>query len=149
MLKHFRNSRTTVLPSLDAFWAHVDSTQTAMATPDGAAADAEERLDLRMGKALKELLEERIGPEEGDEHVQMQNWDWNDDRTRPAFVLLYAFKPEVIPEIQSLLVGEFKAFRVLLLLQEDWNSDIWGGIVVSADRLVVQKNVAIRYTTSA
>ena len=148
MLQHFRSSQTIVFPSLDAFWLHVDSTFSAISTPDGDAADAEERLDLRMGQVLKALLEARIGPEEGDSHVQMQNWDWNDDRTRPAFILLSAFKPEVIAEIQSLLINEFEDFRVLLLLQEDWASDIWGGIVVSAGKLAVQQNVVLKYTTS-
>jgi hypothetical protein len=145
MLQFLRGHKTTVLRSIDDFWEYVDSTQSRDSTPDGPESDAEERLDLRMGEAVKTVLERCIGPEEGDNPVQSQNWDWNDDRTRPVYVLRAAFNPEVIPELQGLLNGEFSTFRILLLLQDSWTSDIWGGIVVTRDKLVVQQAVAQAY----
>ena len=74
-----RPAKVLVLKDSDAFWKHCDHTQRIQHTPEGPASEAEERLDLRAGEAIKALLEIEVGPEEGSEPVQMQNWDWNDD----------------------------------------------------------------------
>ena len=146
MLQFFRRHRKTrVLRGIDDFWKYVNSTQKFVNTPDGSESEAEERLDLRLGDAVKTVLERCIGPEEGDNPVQFQNWDWNDDRTRTVYVLRAAFKPELIPQLQELLQGEFSAFRILLFFQDSWKSDIWGGIVVTSDKLVIQRAVAQAY----
>jgi hypothetical protein len=149
MLSFFRSSKTEVLTDLDAFWAYLRRTQPTLETPDGPAADAEERLDLALGSALKTLLEHRIGPEEGENPVQWQNWDWNDDRTRPVYVVRSAFKPAVIQEIQALLKDDFADSRVLLLFQDSREGDIWGGAVITSDRLVVQRAVVHAFTAAA
>ena len=148
MLSFLRSSKTEVLADLDAFWAYLRRTQSALETPAGPAADAEERLDLALGSALKTLLEHRIGPEEGENPVQWQNWDWNDDRTRPVYVVRSAFKPAVIQEIQALLKDDFADFRVLLLFQDSREDDIWGGAAITRDRLVVQRAVAHAFTAA-
>jgi hypothetical protein len=83
MLQFFRSRlKTKVLSDSEAFWDYANATQRVRHSSPGAESDAEERLDLRAGQAIKALLEERIGPEEGDNRVQVQNWDWNDDRCR-------------------------------------------------------------------
>ena len=137
-----------MLPDLKAFWSHADATQPRGSTPYGER-DAEERRDLRAGQALKQLLERLIGPEEGPDPVQCQNWDWNDDATRPVFVLTRAFRWDVVRPIQLLLVGELADFRVLLMLQDSWDSEIWGGVVMTANELAVQEAVARRFMVAA
>ena len=112
-------------------------------------ADAEERLDLKAGQVLKDLLEKEVGPEEGANRVQSQNWDWNDDRTRAVYMLRSAFRPDLIPKLQSLLVGEFADFRILVLLYESWQSEAWGHLHLQASQLAVQRNVAQAYAVAA
>lgn len=141
--------RVVVLPSADAFWAHCDKTQRVRHTPKGPEAEAEERLDLRAGQAIKALLEIEVGPEEGAEPAQMQNWDWNDDRCRKVAVLRQAFKPELIPKIQALLSGEFAEFQVILSLHDDWKSEAWGHMKLSASQIAVQRNVAQAFAIAA
>ena len=141
MISHFRvASKSIVLPNLEAFWRYVDDTERRGGTHDSVA-DAEERLDLRAGQAIKAVLETVIGPEEGSDPVQMQNWDWNDDRTRPVFILRAAFKPEILSAIRQLLTGDLATFRVLVLLQDDWESETWGGVVLTGDTIAVQQSV--------
>ena len=141
--------KTKVLANTEAFWSYANSTQGIRHSRPGPECDAEERLDLRAGQAIKALLEERIGPEEGANRVQMQNWDWNDDRCRSVYILRSAFKPEVIPELQRLLSGEYADFQILILLLEDWNSESWGNMKLSANHVAVQKNVAQAYAIAA
>jgi hypothetical protein len=148
---HFlrKSHRVLVLRDVDAFWKHCNDTQRIRHTPDGAAANTEERLDLRAGQAIKALLEVEVGPEEGPNPVQMQNWDWNDDRCRGVAILRNAFKPEVLPKLQALLTGEFADFKIILFLHEDWRSDAWGHLQLSAKCLAVQRNVAQAYAIAA
>jgi hypothetical protein len=150
MLQFFRRSkRTIVLEDEEAFWEYCNSTQRRSSTPDGPLADAEERLDLRAGQAIKSLLEAEVGPEEGEGKVQMQNWDWNDDRTRGVYVLRSAFRPDLIWKLQDLLVGEFADFRIVLLIHESWQTGEWGHIQLEAHQVAVQKNVALAYAIAA
>ena len=150
MLQFLRRSkRTLILTDEAAFWHHCDSTQRVLNTPDGPMADAEERLDLKAGQVLKDLLEKEVGPEEGANRVQSQNWDWNDDRTRAVYMLRSAFRPDLIPKLQSLLVGEFADFRILVLLYESWQSEAWGHLHLQASQLAVQRNVAQAYAVAA
>lgn len=150
MLQFFRRSkRTIVLEDEEAFWEYCNSTQRRSSTPDGPLADAEERLDLRAGQAIKSLLEAEVGPEEGEGKVQMQNWDWNDDRTRGVYVLRSAFRPDLIWKLQDLLVGEFADFRIVLLIHESWQASEWGHIQLEAHQVAVQKNVALAYAIAA
>ena len=76
----------------------------------------------------------------------MQNWDWNDDQTRPIFVLRSAFKPEVVRALQELLSGNFADARFLVLIQDSWDSDIWGGIVITRNEVAVQRNILQAYS---
>jgi hypothetical protein len=138
-------TKVLVLEDADAFWKHCDHTQRVQHTPEGPAANAEERLDLRAGQAIKALLELEVGPEEGPEPVQMQNWDWNDDRCRGVAMLRRVFKPELIPKLQALLSGEFADFQVIVSLHEDWKSEAWGHLKLSANQAAVQRNVAQAY----
>ena len=150
MLQFLRRSKgTLILKDEAAFWRHCDSTQRIHCTPDGPLADAEELLDLRAAKALKALLEAEVGPEDGPNPVQSQNWDWNDDRTRTVYMLRSAFRPNLIPKIQTLLAGEFADFRVLLLLYESWQSEAWGHLHLRAEHAALQKNVAQAYAIAA
>jgi hypothetical protein len=150
MLQFFRRSkRTIVLEDEEAFWEYCNSTQRRSSTPDGPLADAVERLDLRAGQAIKSLLEAEVGPEEGEGKVQMQNWDWNDDRTRGVYVLRSAFRPDLIWKLQDLLVGEFADFRIVLLIHESWQTGEWGHIQLEAHQVAVQKNVALAYAIAA
>jgi hypothetical protein len=150
MLQFFRGSkRTIVLKDADSFWRYADETQRKEETPDGPEADAEERLDLRAGQAIKQLLERHVGPEEGENHVHSQDWDWNDDRCRAVSILTSAFKPEVIPMLQELLVGEFSDFKIIVLLVDDWDLDEWGCMLLTAKQLAIQKNVAQTYAIAA
>ena len=150
MFQFFRSSiKTKVLPDADAFWRYADATQRFQDTPPGPASDAEERLDLRAATAIKTLLESEIGPEEGEDKVQMQSWDWHDDRSRGVSILTSAFKPEVLPKLQALLVGEFSEFHIIILLFEDWKTDSWGHIKLSANSVVVQKSVVEKYAIAA
>ena len=144
-----RQERVKVLKDSEAFWRYANATQRIRHTLDGPASDAEERLDLRAGEQIKALLEELVGPEEGENKVQMQNWDWNDDRCRAVSILRSSFNPDVIPRLQSLLVGEFADFQILVLLLEDWRSDTWGLLQISATELAVQRNVAQAYAIAA
>jgi hypothetical protein len=150
MLQFFRRSKKTiVLEDEEAFWRHCNSTQRAGCTPEEPLAEAEERLDLRAGQAIKSLLEAEVGPEEGEGRVQMQNWDWNDDRTRGVYILRSAFRPELIWRLQELLVGEFADFRIVLLIHESWQSSEWGHIQLPAHQVAVQRNVAQAYAIAA
>jgi hypothetical protein len=144
-----KSAKVLVLKDAGAFWKHCDSTQRIQHTPDGPAADAEERLDLRAGQAIKTLLESEVGPEEGPAPVQMQNWDWNDDRCRGVGMLTQSFKPDLIPKLQALLVGEFADFQVIVSLYEDWKSEAWGHLKLSATQIAVQRNVAQAYAIAA
>jgi hypothetical protein len=150
MLQFLRRSKATlVLKDEEAFWRHCDSTQRQLSTPNGPLANAEERLDLRAGQALKALLEAEVGPEEGPNHVQSQNWDWNDDRTRAVYMLRSAFRPDLIPKLQGLLVGEFADFRIIVVLYESWQSEAWGHLHLQAAQLAIQRNVAQAYAIAA
>jgi hypothetical protein len=131
-----------VLSNADDFWSYCDKTQRVRRTPRGPESEAEERLDLRAGQAIKALLEVEVGPEDGADPVQMQNWDWNDDRCRGVAVLRRAFKPELVPKIQALLSGEFAEFQVILSLHDDWKSEAWGHMKLTASQIAVQRNVA-------
>src|SRR5689334_573442 len=150
MLQIFRAfKQIKVLKDDDAFWSYMNATQRQEETPDGPEADAEERLDLRAAKAIKQLLEHMVGPEEGEKPVHSQNWDWNDDRCRAVTILTSAFKLAVIPMLQALLVGEFADFRIIVLLVDDWGSDEWGCMSLTATELAIQKNVAQAYAIAA
>jgi hypothetical protein len=106
-------------------------------------------LDLRAGQAIKALLEAEVGPEEGPTPVQMQNWDWNDDRCRGVAILRQSFKPDLIPKLQALLTGEFADFEIIVSLHEDWKSDAWGHFKLGASKVAVQRNVAQAYALAA
>jgi hypothetical protein len=150
MLQFLRRSKgTLILKDEAAFWRHCDSTQRIRSTPNSPLADAEERLDLKAGQALKAVLEAEVGPEEGPNHVQSQNWDWNDDRTRAVYMLRSAFRPDLIPKLQGILVGEFADFRILVLLYESWESEAWGHLHLQATQLALQRNVAQAYAIAA
>jgi len=150
MLQLLRRSKgTLILKDEAAFWKHCDSTRRVRNTPKGPLADAEERLDLKAGQALKALLETEIGPEEGPNHVQSQNWDWNDDRTRALSLLRSAFRPDLISKLQGMLVGEFVDFRILVSLYESWQSEAWGHMLLQTDQLAIQRNVAQAYVFAA
>ena len=144
-----KSPKVLVIPSADAFWSHCHKTRRIRHTPDGPESEAEERLDLRAGQAIKALLEVEIGPEEGAEPVQMQNWDWNDDRCRGVGILRRAFKPEVIPKLQALLVGELEDFQVIVFLYEDWKSEAWGHLKLSATQVAVQRKLAQAFAIAA
>lgn len=144
-----KSAKVLVLKDSNAFWKHCDHTQRIQHTPNGLAAEAEERLDLRAGQAIKALLEAEVGPEEGPEPVQMQNWDWNDDRCRGVAVLNRAFKPDLIPKLQAVLSGEFAEFQVIVSLHEDWKTEAWGHLKLSASHVAVQRNVAQAYAIAA
>ena len=141
--------RIKVVPDMDAFRRYIDRERVIRNTPEGPAAEAEERLDLRMGQTIKALLEQSVGPEEGDRRVHMQNWDWNDDRTRAVYILRSAFKPLVMAELRELLLGEFEDFTIIVLLVDTWSSDEWGGILITRDRLTIQRNVVAAYAIAA
>jgi hypothetical protein len=150
MLQFLRHSKTiTILEDAAAFWKYCNARQSMQDTPDGPLAEAEERLDLRAGQAIKALLELEVGPEEGSNRVQCQNWDWNDDRTRGVYMLRSAFRPELLPKLQSLLVGEFADFQVVILLYETWQSDEWGHLHLERSRLAIQRNVVQAYAIVA
>ena len=144
-----RNSKVLILKDSDAFWKHCNRTQVIRHTPDGSEADAEERLDLRAASAIKALLEAEVGPEEGPSPVHMQNWDWNDDRCRGVSVLKASFTAELISKLQSLLTGEFADFQIILMLHEDWKSEAWGSLKLSANQVAIQRNVAQAYAIAA
>lgn len=149
MFNLFRKSpKIKILKDEDSFWDYADSTQRIRHTPQGSR-DAEERLDLRAAEALKALLEHEVGPEEGSTPVQMQNWDWNDDRCRRVMILRSAFRPELIAKLQALLVGEFSEFQILTTLVDSWESTSWGHFKLSAYELGLQRNVAQAYTIAA
>ena len=116
--------------------------QTTGATSDS---EREERVDLTLAQLIKDVLERLIGPEEGDHPVQKQNWDWNDDRTRTVYILRSAFKRGVIGELQKLLAGEYEDFRIVLFLQDTWDSEAWGGLLLEKHTLAVQRNVPQTY----
>jgi hypothetical protein len=139
---------TKVLADEKAFWRYCNATQRITNTPDGDASEAEERLDFEAGSALKGLLEAEVGPEEGSEQLQAQNWDWNDDRTRGVYVLKRAFRPELLPKLQSFLAEQFPDFRIILMIHESWGDAMWGGIVITPDRIVIQRNVAVAYAVA-
>jgi hypothetical protein len=141
--------RIKVLKDDDAFWRYMNATQCQEDTPDGPAADAEERLDLRAAGAIKQLLERTVGPEGGEKPMHSQNWDWNDDRCRGVVILTSAFKLEVIPMLRSLLVSEFADFRIIVQLVDDWDSDAWGSVSLTSTELAIQKNVAEAYAIAA
>lgn len=105
------------------------------------------RSDSTFGRAraIKALLEEEVGPEEGPDSVHMQNWDWNDDRCRSVMVLRRAFDSALIPNLQALLVGEFADFQLIVSLTEDWSSKAWGHLKLDASQVAVQRNVAQMY----
>lgn len=146
MLHWFRGrAATKVLADEKAFWRYCNTPWRTANTPDGDASEAEERLDLEAGIALKRLLEAEVGPEEGSEHLQAQNWDWNDDRTRGVYILKRAFTPELLPKLQSFLAERFPDFRIILMIHESWGHDMWGGAVITPERIVVQRNVAVAY----
>ena len=144
-----KTDKVLVLSDSDAFWKHCDHTQRIQQTPNGPAADAEERLDLRFGQAIKALLEVEAGPEGGVEPVHMQNWDWNDDRCRGVYVLRRAFTADLILKLQALLSGEFAEFQIILSLHDDWKAEAWGHVKLSAGELAVQRNVAQAYAIAA
>ena len=144
-----KSAKVLVLKDSDAFWKHCDQTQRIRHTPDGLAAEAEERLDLRAGQLIKALLEREVGPEEGPEPVQMQNWDWNDDRCRGVAMLKSAFQPDLIPKLQAVLSGEYADFQIILSLHEDWKAEAWGHLKLSASQVAVQRNVAQAYAIAA
>ncbi len=147
MFSFLRKSESVlVLPDEEAFWRHCDETQRWGQTPDGPAADAKERLDLAAGVALKELLEAEVGPEEGPSAVQMQNWDWNDDRCRGVYILRHAFKPELIPKLQAFLSGDFGDFQIIISLLDSWGAASWGHLKVTSSQVAVQRNVAQAYS---
>jgi hypothetical protein len=150
MFSLFRSTkRVTILKDEDAFWRYADSTQRFSHTSRGAGSQEEERLDLRAATALKELLETTVGPEEGAKPVQMQNWDWNDDRCRRVMILRSSFSPSLLPVIQNLLVGEFSDFQVLITIVESWEGPSWGHLKLSATELGIQKIVAQAYAIAA
>jgi len=133
------------LKNVDDFWRYTEKVYDKNETPDGPLADEEERRDLRLGEKLKEILEKEVGPEEGDNPVQYQNWDWNDDRIRPAGMLRKLYRNELLPKIQQLLTGEHEKYSVLLMLYDDFDSELWGGIVVSKKQIAIQKNIIKQY----
>ena len=141
--------RIKVLKDDDAFWKYMNATRRQEDTPDGPAADAEERLDLRAAEAIKQLLERAVGPEGGEKPMHSQNWDWNDDRCRGVVILTSAFKLEVIPMLRQILAGEFADFRIIVQLVDDWDSDAWGCMSLTATELAIQKNVAQAYAIAA
>ena len=147
MFSSLRASKATkILRDIDAFWKHVDATQKQGDTPNGPAADAEERLDLRLAGEIKRLLESRLGPEKGTASgCHLQNWDWNDDRTRSIFMLRSAFSPNLISELRALLAGDFRDFRILILLKQDWEADEWAGLEITQETLAVQRDIVEAY----
>jgi hypothetical protein len=144
-----RAQKTKILKDEDAFWAYADATQRIRHTKGDSERDAEERLDLRAAQAMKAFLESVVGPEEGPHPVQMQNWDWNDDRCRRVIVLRSAFRPELIPRLQELLVGDFADFQVLLTITEGWELPAWGSLKLSATEVALQRHVAQAYAIAA
>jgi hypothetical protein len=149
MFQFLRQSKSVLLlKDADEFWKHCDRTQRLRHTPKEEA-EAEERLDLRAAQKIKTLLEVEVGPEEGVAPAHMQNWDWNDDRCRGVSILKASFKPDLIPKLQAILVGEFEDFQVVLTLCDDWNSEAWGHLKISASQAAVQRNVAQAYAIAA
>ncbi len=144
VLRNF--SKVHVLNDEDSFWEHCNKKQRFLNTPDGPAADAEERLDLRVATAIKELLEREVGPEEGENAVQMQNWDWNDDRCRGVLIVKSAFCPNLISQLQSLLAGEFEDFHIILSLYANWETDASGHLRIGTNEIAIQKQVIDEYT---
>jgi hypothetical protein len=138
-----------VLPDDEAFWNFCDQTQARRNTPEGSLTKAEYELDFKAAAAIKELLEREVGPEEGASKVQMQNWDWNDDRRRCIYILRHAFSPALLHKLQQLLSGEFADFQVIVVLHDDWRSEPWGSLMLTAGALAVQKNVAQAYAIAA
>jgi len=136
--------KTRILADAESFWNYVNDTQTLGLTPPERA-HAEERRDLKLSQHLKALLEQQVGSEEGVNPVQKQNWDWNDDRTRGIYVIRSAFNPELLPAIQSLLVDEFEDFRVVLMIHEHLDGEMWGGLVITKDLVAIQRRVAQAY----
>jgi hypothetical protein len=134
-----------VLKDNDAFWRYMNAMQRREETPEGAASDAEERLDLRAAEAIKALLERTVGPEEGEKPVHSQNWDWNDDRCRAVTILTSGFRLEVISLLREILVGEFGDFQIIVQLVDDWDAEAWGCLSLTATELAIQKNVAQAY----
>lgn len=148
MLNLFNKQNVSLIPNIDEYWKYIDSTQQFNDTPDEKC-DAVQNIDLRIAEQIKEILENQIGPEEGESPVQMQNWDWNDDNTRPVFILRSAFKPEVLGKVQNLLAGEFEDFRVIIFIQDTWESDIWAGIALTSNSIAIQKQIVDAYAIVA
>ncbi|MEX8503720.1 MAG: hypothetical protein AB3X41_11850 [Leptothrix ochracea] len=149
MFQFLRQSKNVLLlRDADAFWKYCDETQRLRHTPKDRA-EEEERLDLRAAQKIKMLLEEEVGPEEGTDPIQMQNWDWNDDRCRGVSILKKSFSSELVSKLQAVLVGEFEDFHIILTLCEDWNSEAWGHLKIGAYQVAVQRNVAQAYAIAA
>lgn len=140
-----KSAKIIVLKDSDAFRAHCNRTQRIRNTSDGAAANTEERLDLRLAEAIKTLLEFEVGPEEGPNPVQGQNWDWHDDRRRCIAIVSGSFKPDLIPKLQGLLKGEFADFQIIVSLCHEWDSEDWGHIMLSAEQIALERKVAQVY----
>lgn len=141
-----KSGKAIILSDEAAFWKHRDAHQRQIVTPEGPESEAEERLDLRVAQAIKDLLEREVGPEEGPAKVQMQNWDWNDDRSRGVYILRESFRPDIVAMLQSLLAGEFADFTIIVLLLDSWKSDAWGHIWLRADKVALQRNVAQQFS---
>lgn len=140
-----KSEKVIVLKDCDAFWEHCNRNWRTQNTPEGAAADAEERLDLQMGQAIKALLEIEVGPEEGPNRVHIQNWDWNDDRRRCVAILKKSFKPDLIPKLLGLLENEFYNFQIVVTLCQDWEEDDWGHFMLSNSQIAFERKVAQTY----
>jgi len=150
MLGLFRSSRKTqVLKDEDSFWRYADATQRFHHSSRGATSEEEERLDLKAATALKNFLEATVGPEEGSSPVQMQSWDWNDDRCRRVMILRSRFSANLIPAMRDLLIGEFADFQILITIVESWEGPAWGHLKFSASELGIQRNVAQAYAVAA
>jgi hypothetical protein len=51
--------------------------------------------------------------------------------------------------LQALLKGDFSDFQIVILLHDDWQSEPWGHLKLSANEVAVQKNVAQAFAISA
>lgn len=140
-----RSDAVMVIADEAAFWEHCEATRHPLTATPGNSAEREERLDLQAATALKTLLEAEVGPESGPARVQSQNWDWSGDRCRSIFILRSAFQPGLIPKLQAFLTGQFADFQIIVLILEDWDSDAWGHLKLTASRIAVQRNVAQAY----
>lgn len=146
MFQFLRAFRTVkILTDDEAFWDFCDQMQTSKNTPVGSLAEAEYELDFRVAVAIKDLLEREVGPEEGASKVQMQNWDWNDDRRRCIYILRKTFHPALLQQLRQLLSGDFADFQVIVVLHDDWRSEPWGSLLIGAETLAIQRNVAQAY----